>query len=94
MTAGYQKIFSADPRLGFLAQANAIEAALDAGSVAAQQVRETRTQIFNLRLDAAVTGLFISLVALILLESVRAWYRALRRGAPEPPRRLSPLAYR
>jgi len=84
MTAGYQKIFSPDPALGFLAQADKLAAALDAGTVAAEKLRDTRTQIFNLRLDAAVTGLFMALVALILLEASRAWYRVLRGPAPEP----------
>ncbi|MGD9765830.1 MAG: carbon starvation CstA family protein [Candidatus Binatia bacterium] len=84
MTAGYQKIFSPDPKLGFLAQAEALQAAIEAGTVAAAKVREVRTQIFNLRLDAAVTGLFMALVALILIESSRAWQRALRGGVSEP----------
>ena len=81
MTAGYQKILSPDPTLGFLAQADALSAALDAGTIAADKVRATRTQIFNLRIDAAVTGLFMTLVALILVEAMRAWYRVLGRGA-------------
>ena len=81
MTAGYQKILSPDPTLGFLAQADALSAALDAGTIAADKVRATRTQIFNLRIDAAVTGLFMTLVALILVEAMRAWYRVLGRGS-------------
>lgn len=84
MTAGYQKIFSPDPALGFLAQADKLVAALDAGTIAAEKLRDTHTQIFNLRLDAAVTALFMALVALILLEASRAWYRILRGPAPEP----------
>jgi len=84
MTAGYQKIFSPDPGLGFLAQADKLSAALDAGAVVAEKIRDTRTQIFNLRLDAAVTGLFMGLVGLILIEASRAWYRVLRGPAPAP----------
>ncbi|HVN85726.1 MAG TPA: carbon starvation CstA family protein [Candidatus Binatia bacterium] len=84
MTAGYQKIFSADPAIGFLAQANKLSAAIDAGTIAAAKLTETRTQIFNLRLDAAVTALFMSLVGLIIIEASRAWYQVLRGSAPEP----------
>ncbi len=82
MTAGYQKIFSASPTIGFLSQADALSAALESGKVAAEKMLETRTQIFNLRLDAAVTAFFMALVALIIAEAARAWYAAL--GRPEP----------
>ena len=78
MTAGYQKIFSADPALGFLAQAEKLAAGVQSGAIAAEKLRDTQTQIFNLRLDAAVTALFMGLVALIVVEASRAWYRMLR----------------
>ncbi len=35
-------------------------------------------QIFNLRLDAAVTGFFMVLVVLIVFEAVRVWLRTLQ----------------
>ncbi len=85
MTAGYQKVFSPDPKLGFLAQADALSAALQAGTIAAERINSTRHQIVNLRIDAAVTGLFMSLVALILFEAMRAWYRVLGRGESAGP---------
>jgi len=85
MTAGYQKIFSPDPTLGFLAQADSLRAALDAGTIAAERIGATRAQIVNLRIDAAVTGLFMSLVALILFEAVRVWFRVLGRGESAGP---------
>jgi carbon starvation protein len=78
MTAGYQKIFSPDPAIGFLAQASSLAAKLAAGGVTAEKVLPLSTQIFNLRLDAAVTALFMSLVALIVAEAARVWYRVLR----------------
>ena len=77
-TASYQKIFSASPRLGFLAQADSLQAALDAGTVAAAKVTETRALIFNARLDAAVCAVFVVLVAVILADSVRVWAGILR----------------
>src|SRR5947199_5895357 len=81
MTAGWQKIFAADPAIGFLAQAEKLAAGVAAGSVAAAKLGEVRIQIFNLRLDAVVTALFMGLVALIVVESLRVWYRELR-GPP------------
>ncbi|MBX5496856.1 MAG: carbon starvation protein A, partial [Bryobacteraceae bacterium] len=76
-TAAWQKIFSEEPRLGFLAQANQLQAALDAGKVAAAKIAETNTLIFNARLDAAICVLFLILVTTILIDSVRLWIRIL-----------------
>ena len=77
-TAGYEKIFSDLPRLGFLAEADKLQSALDAGTVAASKVAETQSQIFNARLDAFVCGIFLVLVATILIDSVRIWIGILR----------------
>jgi carbon starvation protein len=65
-TAGWEKVFSPLPRIGFLAQA----AQLRAGAV---QTAEIRTLIFNAQLDAVVTGTFLVLVALVLVDSIRVW---------------------
>ena len=64
-TAGWQKILSPLPDLGFLAQADKL--ALGAPTAA------TATLIFNARLDAAVCGVFLVLVTVILIDSVRVW---------------------
>ncbi len=73
--AGYQKIFSPVPRIGFLAQAAELEAAIRAGTVA--NVAEARALIFNARLDAVVCAAFLILVLLILADSIRVWYGVL-----------------
>ncbi|HUI54869.1 MAG TPA: carbon starvation CstA family protein [Bryobacteraceae bacterium] len=75
-TAGYQKIFSPLPALGFLAQAARLEAGLRAGTAA--DVATTQTLIFNARLDAAVCGLLLVMVAMILIDSARIWIGILR----------------
>jgi len=82
MTAGYQKILSSDPAIGFLAQADSLTTKLAAGGLAEPQAALTRAQIYNLRVDAAVTALFMSLVAIIVVQACRKWYAALRPGAP------------
>ena len=74
-TGSMEKIFSADPRIGFLAQARQLES----GGVLSGAVR---TQIFNARLDAAVCGLLILLVAVILADSIRIWAGILWAGRP------------
>jgi len=70
-TAAWQKIFSPIPAIGFLAQADKLEAALRAGTVA--NAGATQTLIFNARLDAVICGLLMSLVAVILVDSLRVW---------------------
>jgi carbon starvation protein len=77
-TAAWQKIFSPVPRIGFLAQARTLQAALDTGSVPAAQVAETTARIFNERLDAVVCGIFLVLVTTILIDSIRVWAGILR----------------
>jgi carbon starvation protein len=64
-TAGWQKIFSPLPDLGFLAQADKL--------AEGPQTSATATLIFNARLDAAVCGVFLILVTVILIDSVRVW---------------------
>lgn len=83
-TAGYQKMFSSDPNLGFLAQAQFLESQLASGAIAVEKMRATKAQIFNLRLDAAVTGLFLFLVALILFEAAKVWVRAWQTRPAQP----------
>ncbi len=93
MTAGYQKIFAADPAIGFLAQADRLASAVAVGTVPVAKLGETRAQIFNLRLDAGLTALFMALVALIVVEAGRAWYREVggpARATELPLREVSP----
>jgi carbon starvation protein len=78
-TAGYQKIFHPDPRVGFLAEANRMSRMIDSGRISAEQVPQTRRLIFNSRLDAAVTGMFSILVIVIIADSARVWVAFLNR---------------
>jgi carbon starvation protein len=77
-TAGFQKIFSPLPRLGFLARARELTAALESGQVAPGKVAEMQALIFNERLDAVLCGVFVVLVATIVLDSLRVWIGVLR----------------
>jgi carbon starvation protein len=70
-TAGWQKVFSAQPAIGFLAQAAQLEMSLRAGT--AGDAAAARSLIFNARLDAVVCGILMLLVAAILADSMRCW---------------------
>jgi carbon starvation protein len=74
-TASWQKVMSPDPKLGFLALAEATEVKVAAGEMAA----ELGTQVaFNARLDAALAALFACVTLLVVLASAREWWLVLR----------------
>jgi carbon starvation protein len=84
MTAGWAKLFSDDPRLGFLAHARLLSDQLAAGVLplgAANAAAATR-MIFNDRLDAAVAAFFMIAVIVILTDSAKEWVSVLRGRKP------------
>ncbi len=78
MTAGSHKIWNPDPRIGFLAQADRLAGQLASGVIGPERLGETQILIFNNRLDAAVTALFMVLVAVVVADASRVWWRTLR----------------
>ena len=72
MTAGWMKIFSADPRVGFLSQVAVLQGRIAGGGTSAQLAEWSRL-VFSNRVDAIVTGTFLVLVALVVLSAVRTW---------------------
>jgi carbon starvation protein len=79
MTASCEKIFDVNPRLGFLAGANALAAQVAAGIIPAEKIAETQRLIFNLRLDAAVTAVLACMVLVLVFEALFQWYSILSR---------------
>lgn len=51
---------------------------MQTGALTGVLAGQTRTLIFNARLDAALCGLFLVLVATVLIDSVRIWTGILR----------------
>ena len=83
MTAGYQKVFDPNPRIGFLSGANQMVAQMARGSFATPKLQEMHRLVFNLRLDAAVTIVLGIMILFVLLEALTHWYRLLTsRRAP------------
>lgn len=78
MTAGYQKLFHPQVRIGFLAHAADLSEKLATGQIPAEKIAETQRLIFNDRLDAAITAVFMVLVIVVVTESAREWLRVLR----------------
>jgi len=88
-TASWHKMFDPNPRVGFLAQARALAAGpMPAGQTS--MTSATARLIFNNRLDAAVTGVLVVMVTLVLVESARQWMGILR-GSREARVKESPF---
>jgi len=92
MTAGVQKIWHPDPRIGFLSQAQVQSANIERAKAtlaaspseatrqAAEKELKTATRLYgNQILDAAVAGVFLLLVSVIVVLSVREWILLLAR---------------
>ena len=79
MTAGYQKVFDANPRIGFLSGASELAAQIASGAIPAAQIADTQRVIFNLRLDAGVTMVLALMILLMIIEAVMQWYVILGR---------------
>ncbi|HFF8522655.1 TPA: pyruvate/proton symporter CstA [Providencia rettgeri] len=83
MTAGWEKTFSEDARVGFLAVANKFQAMIDSGNIPVQYTESQLTQlIFNNRLDAGLTIFFMIVVVLLALFSIRTALKALKSSEP------------
>src|SRR5213593_2316589 len=66
-TASWHKMFDPNPRIGFLSHAQ---------SLASGTATNARL-IFNDRMDTVVTGILITMVSLILIESTLEWARVI-----------------
>ena len=79
LTGGWMKIFSDNPRLGFLSHARMFEGFVNQGVAppGIQSVATANRMIFNDRLDAAVAAFFMAAVIVIIIESARVWIRIL-----------------
>ncbi len=84
MSAGYAKIFSPLPKLGFLAHARMLTEAQASGILPAgvKSTGALAQMIGNDYLDAAVAGFFMVSVLVILADSARNWWGVLQGRTP------------
>ncbi len=84
LTAGWQKLFDANPKIGFLSHAQVFSDALARGELLApaKSVGEMHRIILNDRIDAALCVLFIAVVLAILFYGVSSIRRA--KASPVP----------
>ena len=85
LTASYQKIFSADPKIGFFAQRGAFQDALNNGEVLAPATSAAQMQqvITNSTVDGILSILFAALIIIIIVDAARVWFGIIN-GTKEP----------
>ncbi len=83
-TAAWEKLFSPELRVGFLAHASDLAAKLAAGSLPAGQLASAPQLIFNDYLNAALTAAFLGITWILLLDTLRVCACVLT-GRPHPP---------
>ncbi|WP_100498051.1 carbon starvation CstA family protein [Geodermatophilus chilensis] len=86
MTASWQKVFSADPRVGYFAQRQRYADAEAAGELLApaQNADQMDRIIDNSTLNGVLQAVFAVLVLVVLVNAVVVIARALRAGGPVP----------
>ncbi|EJI7634846.1 carbon starvation protein CstA [Escherichia coli] len=83
LTAGWQKAFSPDAKVGFLAIANKFQAMIDSGNIPSQYTESQLAQlVFNNRLDAGLTIFFMVVVVVLALFSIKTALAALKEPKP------------
>jgi len=84
LTAGWQKIFSANPKVGFLAQAAKFGDAAAKGQVLgpAKDLAQMHQIVVNNYIDAGMCGLFVLVVLAILAFGIRSVLKGL--ASPKP----------
>jgi len=80
-TAAWQKLTSADPKLGFFAAANDLAVKLANGVLPPEKAAVAPQLIFNQRLDGWLTMFFLAVVWFVILDMLRVSIRFLR-GRP------------
>nr|WP_317402206.1 carbon starvation CstA family protein [Plesiomonas shigelloides] len=91
--AGWLKIFSENPKIGFLAHAEKFNQAAASGTVLApaKTLEQMQQVIFNDYVNSALSALFISVVLAMLFFGVRASLQAMR--LPHPSAKETPAQF-
>jgi carbon starvation protein CstA len=84
LVAGWEKIFDANVKVGFVAHARKFQDAIDAGKLLApaKSMAQMQRIVFNDYVDAALCGLFMFVVVAVLVYGVRTVMSARATGKP------------
>ena len=73
--AAFEKIFSDNVRIGFLAAANDLSAKLASGALTPEKAKLAPQLIFNQQLDAVLTGVFVLILWIVIIDMLRVSLR-------------------
>ena len=84
MTAGWQKIFHENPKIGFLAQANRFSDAIARNEILkpAKDIAEMQTIVFSNQINAVLCGFFMIVAIVMLFAAIGVIRRALADPNP------------
>ncbi len=93
MTAGWQKIFHENPKIGFLAQANRFSDAIARGEILkpAKTLEEMQTIVMSNQINAALCGFFMIVAIVMVIAAIGIVRRAL--ASPTPTAQEAPAVY-
>ncbi|MFA3416854.1 carbon starvation protein A [Acinetobacter baumannii] len=93
MTAGWQKIFHENPKIGFLAQVHKFSDAIDRGEILkpAKNIAEMQTIVLSNQINAALCGFFMIVSIVMIIASIGIVRRAL--ASPTPTVNEAPAVY-
>ncbi|MGQ1725076.1 carbon starvation CstA family protein [Acinetobacter baumannii] len=93
MTAGWQKIFHENPKIGFLAQAHKFSDAIARGEILkpAKTIAEMQTIVMSNQINAALCGFFMIVLIVMIIASIGIVRRAL--ASPTPTVNEAPAVY-
>jgi carbon starvation protein len=86
LTASYQKVFSDEPKLGFFAQRDRFQEALDRGEVLApaKSIDDMQAVVTNSTVDGVLAALFAVMIIVVILDASRVWLKTIVERKPLP----------
>jgi carbon starvation protein len=93
LTASYQKVFSDDAKIGFFAQRDKFQDAIDAGEVVApaKSMGDMHSVVTNSTVDGILAAIFAVLIIVVILDAARIWVKAIRAREPLPTTEVEPV---
>jgi carbon starvation protein len=80
LTAGWQKLFHENPKIGFLAHAKIFKEAYNDGKVLAPAASPAQMKqvLINDYVDATLCAIFMAVVIVVLISAIKIWFKIIK----------------